>query len=61
MVALEVAADVAEGDGVAVDVEGFNLVVWTAGLLGDAGTLELTEKVLGEVRGCLRIFSRGVL
>ena len=61
MVALEVAADVAEGDGVAVDVEGFNLVVWTAGLLGDAGALELAEEVLGEIRGCLRMFSGDAL
>ena len=46
VVALKMAADVAEGDGIAVDVEGFNLVVWTAGLLGDAGALELAEEVL---------------
>lgn len=58
VVALEMAADVAEGDRIAVDVESFNLVAWIAGLLGDAGALELAEEVLGEVGGCLWMFSR---
>ena len=57
VVALEMAADVAESDGIAVDVEGFNLMVWTAGLLSDAGALELAQEVLGEVGRCLRMFS----
>lgn len=57
VVALEVATYVAEGDGVAVDVEGFNLLGWSSGLLCEAGSLELAEEVLGEVGWCLRMFS----
>lgn len=52
VVALQVSTDVPEGDGVPVDVEGFDLVRGRAGLGGEAGLLELAEEVLGEVGGC---------
>lgn len=56
VVALQVATDVSEGNGVAVDVEGFDLVGRRAGFGGEAGLLELAEEVLGEVGGCLGDF-----
>ena len=57
VIALKVSTDIPEGDGVAVDVEGFDLVRGAAGLGCDAGLLELAEEVLGKVRGCLGQFS----
>ena len=52
MVALEMATNFPEGDGVAIDVKGFDLVRWEAGFFDLASLLELTEEVLGEVGWC---------
>jgi hypothetical protein len=47
VVALQVQRDVAEGDGVAVDVEGADGGVWVLALM--LCLLELAAEVLGEV------------